>query len=481
MRWPFPKTHVIIAAGAGLCLCCSLAAVQFAQDPQPVAQAKAPQAAVPRPGLMPSPEAPALIPAAPARAPATETVQVRPGENLSLLFKRRGLSPRELHELVSAEPFGPRLKNIFPGHQLSFSTDLENRLVKLTYSPGPLQKLEFTRIDKGFKGVEIVAEPERVAAYRHGVIQHSLFVASQRAGLDDSLTMRLAQIFQWDIDFVLDIRAGDAFHVLFEELRLDGNFISHGEILAAEFINQGERHRAVLYTDASEDSSYYTPDGRNVRKAFLRAPVSFTRISSNFNLNRKHPLWKSNMPHRGIDYAAPRGTPILASGEGRVIEASRTPANGNYIVIRHGEQFVTKYLHLSKFVSGLRVGASVKQGQTIGYVGATGWATGPHLHYEFLVNGIHRNPRTVKLPDADPVPAGELDRFSLAAQPLLAQLDGFKQDGLAQASGASLAEQSPALASADAGAGQPANASASAALSQSAGGSAAGRAAYVNP
>lgn len=167
MRWPFPKTHVIIAAGAGLCLCCSLAAVQFAQDPQPVAQAKAPQAAVPRPGLMLSPEAPALIPAAPARAPATETVQVRPGENLSLLFKRRGLSPRELHELVSAEPFGPRLKNIFPGHQLSFSTDLENRLVKLTYSPGPLQKLEFTRIDKGFKGVEIVAEPEREIGRAH--------------------------------------------------------------------------------------------------------------------------------------------------------------------------------------------------------------------------------------------------------------------------------------------------------------------------
>lgn len=468
----FPKANLAIAAVIGLCLC-SLVAAKFAKNSPPAAVAAAavvqaaPVVAAPPTEQSPAPK---------AAAPVTEKIQVRSGESLSLLFQRRGLSPRELHQLINTQPLGPRLKNIFPGHQLTFSTDAQNRLVKLTYSPGPLDKLEFTRVGEGFKGLEVIAEPERIPVYRHGVIQHSLFVASQRAGLDDSLTMRLAQIFQWDIDFVLDIRAGDEFHVLFEELRLDGNFIGHGDILAAEFINQGESHRAALYAGIGEDRSYYTPEGRNVRKAFLRTPVSFTRISSNFNLNRKHPLWKSSMPHLGIDYAAPKGTPILAAGRGRVIEASRTEANGNYIVIRHGEQFVTKYLHMSGFASGMRVGASVKQGQAIGYVGATGWATGPHLHYEFLVNGTHRNPRTVQLPQADPVPAEEFGRFRETALPLFAQLDVFKQDGLAQASPTPPRKRSASLASAD----RPAKVDSSSARSQSANAAAVGRTSYAN-
>ena len=462
-----PIANLAIVAVIGLCLC-SLVAAKFVKDPPPAAAQAVPVVAAPPTAQSPAPKAPAQV---------TEKIQVRPGESLSLLFRRRGLSPGELHQLINTQPLGPRLKNIFPGHQLTFSTDAQNRLVKLTYSPGPLDKLEFTRVGEGFRGLEVIAEPERIPVYRHGVIQHSLFVASQRAGLDDSLIMRLARIFQWDIDFVLDIRAGDEFHVLFEELRLDGNFIGYGDILAAEFINQGESHRAALYAGVGEDRSYYTPEGRNVRKTFLRTPVSFTRISSNFNLNRKHPLWKSSMPHLGIDYAAPKGTPILASGKGRVVEASRTAANGNYIVIRHGEQFVTKYLHMSRFAAGMRVGASVQQGQTIGYVGATGWATGPHLHYEFLVNGVHRNPRTVKLPQADPVPAEEFGRFSETALPLFAQLDGFKQGGLAQASSPSQ-KRSASLASAE---DRPAKADASAAPSPSANAAAVGRTNYANP
>jgi murein DD-endopeptidase MepM/ murein hydrolase activator NlpD len=271
-------------------------------------------------------------------------------------------------------------------------------------------------------------EPHRVSTYREGVIEHSLFVAGQKAGLNDDLTMRIAQIFQWDIDFVLDIRKGDSFHVLFEELYVDDEFVGFGDILAAEFSNRNTVHRAVRYTAPDGHTDFYSPDGSSMRKAFLRAPVDFRRISSDFNLRRIHPLHKRSMPHRGIDYAAPTGTPVLASGEGRVRMASRTAANGNFVVLQHGEQFQTKYLHLSRFGKGIRSGARVRQGQIIGYVGATGWATGPHLHYEFLVNGTHKNPRTVPLPKANPVPKDERSRFMQQATPLLAMLESQRDD-----------------------------------------------------
>lgn len=357
----------------------------------------------------------------------TRQTRVKPGDSLARIFKQEGISARELALLLESEPLGRRLKSIFPGHGFTFTLTDDNTLVKLAYTPGPLETLEFERVGDAFVGREVIREPTRSKAYRHGAIDHSLFVASQRAGLNDALTMRLAQIFQWDIDFVLDIRSGDEFHVIFEELYIDDEFVGYGNILAAEFVNQKQSYQAILYTDVHGDSNYYNPQGDSMRKAFLRAPVEFTRISSNFNLRRVHPLFKRTMPHRGIDYAAPSGTPILASGDGRVKIASRTQANGNYVVLQHGEQFVTKYLHLSKFARGVKAGARVKQGQVIGYVGATGWATAPHLHYEFLVNGVHKNPRTVTLPHAEPVPSQEMERFAESAEPLLALLDSYKQ------------------------------------------------------
>ena len=434
----FPTTHLAAIAILGLCLCPFVVA-RFVHIPENENTFPGPEAlelsvqhdilAAALPEL--APEAAGQDTLTAQNGPNTETLEVRSGDNLAILFKRRGIPAGDLHELVRSQPFGPRLKAIYPGHQLKISTDSENRLTKLSYSPGPLETLEFTRFGDGFAGNEVIAEPERVKQYRHGIIDHSLFVASQRAGLDDSMTMRLAEIFQWDIDFVLDIRAGDAFHVLLEELHLGGQFVGYGDILAAEFVNQGDVYRAVLFRDSKGQANYYDPAGKSMRKAFLRAPVSFTRISSNFNLRRKHPLWNRAMPHRGIDYAAPTGTPVRASGHGTVIKAGRTRPNGNYVVIRHGEQFVTKYLHLSRFARGIRANATVRQGQTIGYVGSTGWATGPHLHYEFLVYGVHKNPRTVRLPDADPVPEAELDYFSQTAAPLFALLDSRKQTQLA--------------------------------------------------
>lgn len=356
---------------------------------------------------------------------ATKT-EVRQGDNLALIFKRHGLSPADVHAVSTSEPMGSRLKNIFPGHQLTLYTDIGGQLMQMDYASGPLDTLIFEREGKTFTSHQRTAEPERVMAYKHGTIDHSLFVASQRAGLTDNLTMRLAQIFQWDVDFVLDIRPGDTFFVLFEELYHEDEFIGHGDILAAEFVNQNEHHRAVLYTDHKGGQDYFAPDGKSMRKAFLRAPVEFSRISSNFNLRRVHPLFKTVRPHRGIDYAAPRGTPILAAGDGRITTASRTKPNGNYVVIQHGEQFVTKYLHLSKFGRGIKSGTKVKQGQIIGYVGATGWATAAHLHYEFLVNGVHQNPRTVSLPDAQPIASSEMPRFLAQAAEYVNKLNTYK-------------------------------------------------------
>lgn len=448
MKTGFPLTHLITASVIGLGMA-SLVVAKFSEPDHSqrftteailldLPQEEAPRSVADSPLTLPADLPPVPIidgtagasrEEAPVNAePGLErrTTQVRPGDSLARIFKREGIPARELQRLLAAEPLGQRLKDIFPGHEFSL-TLREGTLVSLEYSPGPLETLAFERVGGAFEGRELVQEPERTTNYVHGVIDHSLFVSSQRAGLDDAMTMRLAQMFQWDIDFVLDIRSGDEFFVLFEELYLGEKFIGYGDILAAEFVNQGDSYRAVRYLDANGKPGFFAPDGRSVRKAFLRAPVEFSRISSNFNLRRKHPLFNRNMPHRGIDYAAPSGTPILASGDGRVLQASSSKPNGNFVVIQHGEQFVTKYLHLSKFARGVRAGARVKQGQTIGYVGSTGYATGPHLHYEFLVNGVHQNPRTVKLPDAAPVHPEERDRFRHQAAPLLALLDNFKE------------------------------------------------------
>lgn len=431
----FPRTHlfVIVALSFGLC---SFVVAKFTDDTVedrftsesvllelPEVDASETVMAAENMAMLPL-EAPAQ-PAKPINKWETISTKVRPGDNLALIFKRNGLSARDVHLVSTSKPLGSRLRNIFPGHEMTFYVDDEKRLMRLAYSTGPLDTLEFERNGDNFSGQQITSEPERLLAYKHGTIDHSLFVASQRAGLSDALTMRLAQIFQWDIDFVLDIRPGDAFYVLFEELYHNDEFIGYGDILAAEFVNQGEAYRAIQYT-RDGDADYFAPSGESMRKAFLRAPVEFSRISSNFNLRRVHPLFKTVRPHRGIDYAAPSGTPILAAGDGKVKTASRTKANGNYVVIQHGEQFVTKYLHLSKFGRNVKGGRKVKQGQIIGYVGATGWATAPHLHYEFLVNGVHKNPRTVSLPNAAPIPTSELPFFRAHTQQYSALLDNYK-------------------------------------------------------
>jgi murein DD-endopeptidase MepM/ murein hydrolase activator NlpD len=239
--------------------------------------------------------------------------------------------------------------------------------------------------------------------------------------------MNLAGIFAWDVDFVLDIRKGDNYFVQWEEIWQDGEYVTDGEVIAAEFNNDGRSHQAIRFVDSSGRADYFTPEGDSVRKAFLRAPVDF-RVSSPFNPNRRHPVLKTVRPHRGVDYAAPSGTPIKAAGDGKVIFRGVKSGYGNVVILQHGGNITTLYAHMSRFASKVRAGSRVRQGQTIGYVGATGLVTGAHLHYEYRLNGVHRNPRTVKLPQADPIAREYRDEFLAEARPILEELEQFKRE-----------------------------------------------------
>lgn len=348
---------------------------------------------------------------------------VRSGDSLSKIFHRAGLNDKAMFALVNSSKEAKALAKIYPGHTLSFAIDEQGQLRSLQHTINHLRSELFIATTDGFTHKVIEKTPDVKLALRSSTIDSSLYKAGAAAGLDDQLIMELAGIFGWDVDFALDIRSGDSFRLLFEEKFLDGERIGVGHILAAEFVNQNTTFKAVRYVDENGKAQYYSPSGKAMQKAFLRAPLDFRRISSNFNPRRLHPVTKTVRPHRGTDYAANQGTPVWASGDGRVIDSGYTSANGNYVVIQHGGEIQTKYLHLHK--RSVKRGDRVRQKQLIGTVGSTGMSTAPHLHYEFLVNGVHRNPRTIiqKLPKAQSIEKAELQRFYAQTQPLLAELE----------------------------------------------------------
>ena len=350
-------------------------------------------------------------------------VTVKSGDSLAAIFSRVGISAGELHALLSQGGATHNLKKIYPGQTLRLKTNADQQLVRLSYKIDELSTLDISRAGDEFELSTTHRTPERRVKNASGSIDNSLFVSAQAAGLSDSMTMELAGIFGWDIDFVLDIRKGDQFTVLYEELYLDGERIGNGDILAAEFINQGKSYQAVRYTDAGGKTDYYSLDGKSMRKAFLRSPVEFSRISSGFSLGRKHPILNRIRAHKGVDYAASTGTPIKATSNGKIVHRGKKGGYGNTIIIQHGTKYSTLYAHMSKYRSGLKTGSRVKQGQVIGYIGSSGLATGPHLHYEFRVDGVHRDPLKVKLPGAEPLNSKYLADFSRKAESLLAQLD----------------------------------------------------------
>ena len=353
------------------------------------------------------------------------TVKVRNGDNLALIFSRMDLSPKLLHDLLSSSKKAKRLKHLVPGQAIKFLfTDFE--FTALVHEVSKTRQLRIDRINdsdgRTFTASVIDRTPEVRMAHASGTINSSLYMAAQDAELPDNLIMELANIFGWDIDFALDIRKGDSFVVAYEELFLDGEKIRNGDIVAAKFINNKKTFRAVQYTNPENKTGYYTPEGRNMRKAFLRTPVDFTRISSRFG-KRFHPVLNRMRAHKGVDYAAPRGTPIKTTGDGKILFKGRKGGYGKAIIVQHGSGKQTLYAHMSGYKRGIRRGKSVKQGQTIGFVGSTGRATGPHLHYEFRINGVHRNPLTIKFASAKPVPKKFMTDFNAKTSEYVALLD----------------------------------------------------------
>lgn len=354
--------------------------------------------------------------------------QVKPGDSVSSIFSRAGLTAQDVYAVMHAGKMTAVLRTITPGKTIDIELNDKGRLEKLRYRTSPRRRLVIDRDGDAFQASWKQITPKPLVAYASGSITDaypSLYLAAREAGLPDRVIMQLANIFQWDLSFTMDLRPGDAFAVMYQENYVHGDKLSVGHILAAELTNRGKRYEAVLYRNAAGNRAYYAPNGTSMRKAFLRDPVHFSYISSGFNPHRMHPIFHRIMPHWGVDFVARKGTPVMASGSGVVVIARRNAASGRYIVIRHGRRYTTKYLHLSRFAHGIRPGTRVKQGQIIGYVGQSGWATAPHLHYEFLVDGVHRNPLTVPLPNAAPVPPGEMARFKQKTLPLLAKLDAI--------------------------------------------------------
>jgi len=356
------------------------------------------------------------------------TVTVKSGDSLTALFLRAGLTAKDVYYITEAAKNHKEanLHRLRPGQTISVVTEA-GQLVKLRHQKSRLASTLFTRTESGYSVEEVIRTPDIQTRFATATLEDSLFLAGQKANLPQKTIMELANVFGGVIDFILDPRKGDSFTVLYEEQYLDGEKIGNGNILSAQFVNRGEIYTAVRYVDPKGKTGYYSPEGVSMRKAFLRSPVDFTRISSSFNLRRKHPVLNTIKAHRGIDYAAPTGTPVVSAGDGRVIRSGYNSLNGNYLFIQHGQQYTTKYLHLSK--RHVKQGQKVSQGQLIGRVGATGRVTGAHLHYEFLVNGVHRNPRTIldKLPKAKAISKAEMPAFKQAIAPVLAQLSAHQE------------------------------------------------------
>ena len=379
------------------------------------------------PLLLPEPIEPALPLEDPASTQSEqqpwEIVTIKSGDTLASIFSKNGISASTTHEIARLNEQTKGLRYIQPGEKIHLLLDSQRKLRQMKYVPSLTRTLLVQRNeDQSFTSKIINYQLDAYPVFREGVIKSSLFEAAADADIPEDVIMDLASIFGWDIDFSLDIRRGDRFGIVYNELYKDGVKIRNGRILSAEFINDGRVYRAVYYTDPKGDSDYYDENGKSMRKAFLRSPVEFSRISSRFSKKRWHPVLSKWRSHNGVDYAAARGTPIRAAGDGKITFAGNKGGYGRLVTIQHGGSYSTRYGHLSGFAKGTRSGKKVKQGQVIGYVGSSGLATGPHLHYEFRVNGVHRNPLTVKLPEAKPVHSTYLTHFNEKTRAYLSML-----------------------------------------------------------
>jgi len=359
---------------------------------------------------LPMPVLAAMPETDPARYWREERIQR--GDTIGSVLSRLGIDDAAAMNFLRTDPAARPLYQLRPGKPLRVETNGEGRLLQLRFATAAGDLLGIAR-DGDRLVAQTVAAPVDVRwGTASGEIRSSLFGAADAAGLPDAVTLQLADVFAGDIDFYKDIKRGDRFTVIYETRHLDGEMLSTGRIVAAEFVNAGKAHRAFLWRSPDGSEGFYTGDGAPLRKAFLRSPMEFSRVTSGFSGARQHPILQVTRAHRGVDYAAPTGTPIRAVGNGKVVFSGKQGGYGNVIQVQHQGAFSTLYAHLSRFAAGVKSGARVAQGEVIGYVGQTGWATGPHLHYEFRVANEQRNPQTVALPGGEPLPAAQRETFA---------------------------------------------------------------------
>tara|TARA_Y100001947_G_scaffold38813_1_gene32057 strand:+ start:1983 stop:3287 length:1305 start_codon:yes stop_codon:yes gene_type:complete len=350
---------------------------------------------------------------------------IKRNDSLFGLLDELGVLKEDIINLVNSKD-SELLSRIEVGDKIKILIDPQGNLHQLNYIDSIKSGVRAEKENQNYAISRYESEVEKVKVFKHVVIKDSMYMSGLRENIPDSVLMDLAYINGWDIDFTHDIRKGDSYSIIYEEIIIEGEKAIDGDILISEFNNDDKRFVAVRHDINSKNSEYFNLDGQNVKKAFLRSPVKLSYISSKYNLNRRHPVLHTIRAHKGVDYAANRGSPIRATGDGTIIFAKYNGGCGNEVKIKHSEDYETRYCHLDKFSSRAKVGRKIKQGQTIGYVGSTGLATGPHLHYEFHVNGKHTDPLKVKFPNASPIDSSQLSAFNERSKSLMSELNNYK-------------------------------------------------------
>ena len=362
--------------------------------------------------------------------PFIQETRIRPGDTLAAVLSRLHVSAPGLQSFLTHDESARSIYRLFPGRPVQAALNADGTLQWLRYIHTPGTQVDgqiVTRLlqvepsDDGFRAQELTQQTERQVRAAVGTIRSSLFGATDAAGIPDGITLQMADVLGSKIDFLRDLRRGDTFRVVYETRTNQGRYAGSGRLLAVEFNNRGKQHSAIWFAEDGKNGRYYDIDGKSLQGTFLRNAIKFTRISSTFGA-RMHPIHKRWIGHKGVDYAAPSGTPIHATGDGTVDFVGRQNGYGNVIIIKHHSGYSTLYAHQSKFASGIKKGMQVTQGQLIGYVGATGWATGPHLHYEFRIANKPVDPLSVDLPVSRPLDPKQAKAFAAAAAPYKAQL-----------------------------------------------------------
>jgi murein DD-endopeptidase MepM/ murein hydrolase activator NlpD len=372
-------------------------------------------------------------PAAPAGTPAAELIQGRIGRNSSLYveLRRHGVSPQEIDRIVRASRQTYNLKRVRAGQKFEVYASPAGTVDSLFFYFDTEKHLGVRRTGPESFAAAIDTVPYTLTYHvTEGTIQHSVFAALQEQGAETEIASQMAEIFGWTIDFFTDIRRGDSFVVLYQRRTYEDGNSKLGDVLAARVTSRGREFHAFRFVSGKGRVGYFDENGHSMEKSLRRAPVKFTRVTSNFSHRRFHPINKRYQPHYGVDFGAPYGTPVYATGDGVVLAATRRTGNGNYVKIKHNNTYTTYYLHLSRFAKGVRSGKRVKQGQVIGYVGATGWANGPHVCYRIKKNGSWVNPRRIKLPSKEPVSSSDLARFRQLRDAYLLRLNESILDGV---------------------------------------------------